>query len=88
MTWDDETPYLQELAAGVYAYVQPEGGSMVSNCGVITDPARDAVPADSPSTKKRNRALLEAARIDVTLSIPNLWPDTVAVHGGPIETHA
>lgn len=58
MTWDEGTPYLQELATGVYAYVQPEGGWMVNNCGVITDAARDAVLVDTTSTEKRNRALL------------------------------
>jgi cyclase len=58
VTWDDGTPYLQELATGVYAYVQPAGGWMVNNCGVITDAARDAVLVDTTSTEKRNRALL------------------------------
>jgi cyclase len=58
VTWDDGTPYLQELAQGVYAYVQPAGGWMVNNCGVITDASRDAVLVDTTSTEKRNRALL------------------------------
>lgn len=58
MTWDDGSPYLQELATGVYAYVQPAGGWMVNNCGLITDAARDAVLVDTTSTEKRNRALL------------------------------
>ena len=58
MTLDDGSPYLQELATGVYAYVQPEGGWMLNNCGVITDSARDAVLVDTTSTEKRNRALL------------------------------
>ncbi|MDH2413125.1 MBL fold metallo-hydrolase [Nocardioides sp. CER19] len=58
MAWDDGTPYLEELAPGVYAYVQPAGGWMVNNCGVITDASRDAVLVDTTSTEKRNRALL------------------------------
>jgi len=58
MTWDDGAAYLQELAAGVYAYVQPAGGWMVNNCGVVTDAAGDAVLVDTTSTEKRNRALL------------------------------
>ncbi|MEP9385183.1 hypothetical protein [Nocardioides sp. KR10-350] len=37
MTWDDGTPHLRELATGVCAYIQPEGGWMVNNCGVITE---------------------------------------------------
>jgi cyclase len=58
VTWDDGTPYLEELARGVHAYVQPAGGWMVNNCGVITDQAGDAVLVDTTSTEKRNRALL------------------------------
>ena len=58
MTWDDGSAYLQELAPGVYAYVQPDGGWMVNNCGVITDGSGDAVLVDTTSTEKRNRALL------------------------------
>lgn len=58
MAWDDGTAYLEELAAGVYAYVQPAGGWMVNNCGVITDAAGDAVLVDTTSTERRTRALL------------------------------
>ncbi len=58
MSWDDGTAYLDELAPGVYAYVQPAGGWMVNNCGVITDASGDAVLVDTTSTERRNRALL------------------------------
>ena len=37
MTWEDGTSYLEELAPGMFAYVQPDGGWMVNNCGVVTD---------------------------------------------------
>jgi cyclase len=60
MTWDEGTAYLQELAPGVHGYVQPDGGWMVNNCGVITDGSGDAVLVDTTSTEKRNRALLAA----------------------------
>ncbi len=64
MTWSDGTAYLEELVPGTYAYVQPDGGWMVNNCGVITDASGDAVLVDSTSTEKRNRALLaEVARV-------------------------
>ena len=33
-------PYVDELAPGMYAYVQPDGGWMVNNCGVIVDGTR------------------------------------------------
>ena len=58
MTWDDGTPYLEELAAGVYAYVQPDGGWMVNNCGFAVDGSGDAVLVDTTSTEQRNRGLL------------------------------
>ena len=58
MTWEDGSAYLQELAPGVFAYVQPAGGWMVNNCGVITDGSGDAVLVDTTSTERRNRALL------------------------------
>jgi len=58
MSWDDGTSYLDELAPGVFAFVQPEGGWMVNNCGVVTDGSGDALLVDTTSTEKRNRALL------------------------------
>jgi cyclase len=58
VSWDDGKPYLEELTTGVYAFVQPAGGWMVNNCGVITDGSGDAVLVDTTSTEKRNRALL------------------------------
>jgi cyclase len=58
MTWNDGNSYLEELAPGVYAFVQPAGGWMVNNCGVVTDASGDAVLVDTTSTEKRNRALL------------------------------
>jgi cyclase len=58
MTWDDGTAYLDELASGVYAYVQPDGGWMVNNCGFVVDGSGDALLVDTTSTEKRNRGLL------------------------------
>ena len=54
MSWEDGTSYLDELAPGVYAFVQPEGGWMVNNCGVVTDGSGDALLVDTTSTEKRN----------------------------------
>jgi len=50
MSWDDGTSYLDELAPGVFAFVQPEGGWMVNNCGVVTDGSGDALLVDTTST--------------------------------------
>ncbi len=64
MTWDDGNPYVDELADGVYAYVQPDGGWMVNNCGVVVDGSGAAVMVDTTSTERRNRAVLaEVARV-------------------------
>jgi cyclase len=64
MTWDDGTPYVEELARGTYAYVQPDGGWMVNNCGVVVDADGTAVLVDTTSTERRNRAVLaEVAKV-------------------------
>ena len=64
MTWSDGKPYVDELAAGIYAYIQPDGGWMVNNCGVVVDGAGGAVLVDTTSTERRNRAVLaEVARV-------------------------
>jgi len=64
VTWNDGNPYVDELADGVYAYVQPDGGWMVNNCGVVVDGAGTAVMVDTTSTERRNRAVLaEVARV-------------------------
>jgi cyclase len=58
VSWDDGTPYVDELAEGVFAYVQPDGGWMVNNCGTVVDARGTAVMVDTTSTEKRNRAVL------------------------------
>ena len=64
MTWDDGSPYVEELAAGVLAYVQPDGGWMVNNCGVVVDGSGTAVLVDTSSTERRTRAVLaEVAKV-------------------------
>ena len=64
MTWDDGSPYVDRLAGGIHAYVQPDGGWMVNNCGVIVDGAGSAILVDTTSTERRNRAVLaEVAKV-------------------------
>jgi cyclase len=64
VTWQDGTPYVEELAPGMFAYVQPDGGWMVNNCGLVVDGAGAAVLVDTTSTEKRNRAVLaEVAKV-------------------------
>jgi glyoxylase-like metal-dependent hydrolase (beta-lactamase superfamily II) len=55
----DRSPRLQQLAPGIFAYLQPDGGWMVNNTGaVVGDHA--VVLVDTTSTERRNRALLAA----------------------------
>lgn len=58
MTWNDGRPYVDELTPGVYAYIQPDGGWMVNNAGVIADPSGRAVLIDTLATEARTRAFL------------------------------
>ena len=52
---------LQEVASGVFAYVQPDGSWFINNTGFITGP--DGVVAiDSCATEARTRAYLAAIR--------------------------
>jgi cyclase len=58
------TAYVEEVAKGVYAYVQPHGGWMVNNCGVVVSGGGASVLVDTTSTEKRNRAFLgEVAKV-------------------------
>ena len=54
----NDEPRLERVADGVWAYVQPDGGWMVNNMGVI---AGDVVTSvDLTSTERRTRAYLAA----------------------------
>ncbi|MEV5571720.1 MBL fold metallo-hydrolase [Spirillospora sp. NPDC052269] len=52
-------PYLQEIADGIHAYVQPDGTWCLNNAGVLVGP--DAVTlVDTAATERRTRRLREA----------------------------
>jgi len=51
-------PYLEEIAPGAFAYVQPDGGWMVNNTGLIVGPRGRSVVVDTASTERRTRAFL------------------------------
>jgi cyclase len=55
-----DAPQLQRLAEGVWAYVQPDGGWMINNTGLVDD-ASGATSIDVTSTAARTRAYLGAA---------------------------
>lgn len=59
-------PYLEEIAPGAFAYVQPEGGWMVNNTGLIVGPGGRSVVVDTSSTERRTRAFL--AEVDARTS--------------------
>lgn len=52
---------LEELAPGVYAYLQPDGSWFLSNAGIVLADGR-TVHVDTTATVRRTEALLEAAR--------------------------
>jgi cyclase len=83
MTWEDGNAYLEEMAPGVHAFVQPDGGWMVNNCGVVVDGSGDAVVVDTTSTEQRNRAFL-AEVAGLTDRDPRLAVNT---HSHPDHTY-
>ncbi|SEQ70064.1 cyclase [Lentzea xinjiangensis] len=50
-------PELVEVAAGVHAYIQPDGSWMINNTGVVTGSDDTLLLVDTTSTEARNRAL-------------------------------
>ena len=58
MSWSDGKAYVDDLGAGLFAYIQPPGGWQVNNCGFIVGPAGHCVLVDSSSTERRTRSFL------------------------------
>ncbi|SCK52549.1 MBL fold metallo-hydrolase [Streptomyces sp. WMMB 322] len=52
-------PYTEELAGGVHAYIQPDGGWCLSNAGWISD-GGETLLVDTAATERRTRALRTA----------------------------
>ncbi|WP_175410142.1 MBL fold metallo-hydrolase [Streptomyces sp. TRM64462] len=52
-------PYTVQLASGVYAYVQPDGGWCLNNAGFVGD-ATETVLIDTTATERRALALRDA----------------------------
>lgn len=49
---------MDELATGVYGFIQPDGSWMINNTGLIVGADRSAVLVDTSSTESRTRAFL------------------------------
>ena len=50
-----QRPEVQEVSAGVYAYVQPDGTWWINNTGFLTGP-QGVISIDACSTERRTRA--------------------------------
>lgn len=76
---DFRDPRLSEIAAGVYAVIQPDGGWCLSNSGIVAGPDGTLV-IDTMATERRARRLR-----DLTAAVSNviLSPRTAAV----LNTH-
>ena len=73
---------LEQLAPGVYAYIQPDGSWFINNTGLIAADG-DVVCIDSCATEARTRAFLEAIRSVTTSPIDIL----VNTHHHPDHTN-
>ena len=83
MAWSDGTPYVEELVDGIYAYIQPDGGWMVNNSGIVADGAGASILVDTLSTERRNRAFLaEVAQVS-----PGAPRAAVNTHHHPDHTY-
>lgn len=52
-------PFTEEVAPGVYAYIQPDGTWFINNCGFVVGDDQ-VVVIDATSTEKRTRAFIDA----------------------------
>ncbi|WP_239124088.1 MBL fold metallo-hydrolase [Rhizocola hellebori] len=69
-----KTPRMQQLAPGIYAYVQPDGGWCINNAGVVIGEDTTVV-IDTAATERRARLLREEIA-KVSLRTPNLLVNT------------
>ena len=80
MSWTNGSPYVEELASGVFAYVQPDGSWMVNNTGFLVGTSGRSLLVDSTSTEARTRAFLaevsrRASRAPIALVNTHHHPD-------------
>ena len=63
-----QEPFLQEVAEGVYAYIQLDGGWYLNNCGFVTG-SDGVIAIDATSTERRTKAYLDAMRTVTDLPV-------------------
>ncbi|MEU4227559.1 MBL fold metallo-hydrolase [Nonomuraea sp. NPDC026600] len=66
-----DEPRTEELASGVYAYIQPDGGWFVNNCGFLVTPD-SVIVIDSAATEARTRGLRSAVSAVTGLPVSTL----------------
>lgn len=69
-------PELHEVAAGVYAYVQPDGSWMLNNTGFVVAGGAGHLLVDTTSTERRNRAFLDRVRATAGGATPRALVNT------------
>ena len=62
---------IEQVAAGIYAYLQPDGSWYVNNTGFLVSPA-GVISIDATSTERRTRAYLEAIKTITGLPVRTL----------------
>jgi cyclase len=67
-------PRLEEVADGMYAYVQPDGGWCVSNAGLLV--GRDSVTVIDTAATERRARLLRSAIATITPVAPGILVNT------------
>ncbi|WP_243706100.1 MBL fold metallo-hydrolase [Micromonospora sp. KC721] len=70
----DTAPYLDEIAEGVYAFLQPDGGWCLNNAGVVVN-GDDVVVVDTAATERRAE-LFRALIAEVTDVAPTVVVNT------------
>ncbi|MBB2891883.1 MBL fold metallo-hydrolase [Flexivirga oryzae] len=58
MPWKSPDPYVEQVADGVFAYVQPDGSWMINNAGWVDDGAGTVLVVDTLATQARTEKLL------------------------------
>ena len=83
---DDYLAFVQEVAAESYAAgLTPLEAAQKHRDNPYAPGPR---PSGSSATCTAPTPSWPATRVDTRLTVPSVWPDMVAFHGGPIACHA
>lgn len=62
MNWAERDTYVEEVAEGVFAFIQPDGSWMVNNTGFVVGDSGRSVLVDTCSTARRTALFLDEVR--------------------------